>query len=155
MKYFYERLCISILLGMFLDVKLIGGEPTLQPTSVYSCPNEIVDFTCWDSQVHVLEWIVEPYIPEVDGLVYAAQLDTESSSMNRSDIFFSKVINISRRTQAVADLTISIRIKTSGVDNVTVVKCRSLLDRQEFEATSTIYIAGFTVYLSCTNNIVS
>ena len=101
---------------------------------------------------------MELYIPEVDGLVYAAQLipqDAQSFSINRSDIFFSKLINMSRRTQAVADLTISIQIKTSGVDNMTVVKCRSLLDTQEFEATSTIYIAGFTIYLSCTNNIVS
>ena len=145
MKYLYELLYMSILLGMFLDVELIGGEPTLQPTSVYSCPNEAVDFICGDNQINTLEWIVEPYIPEADGLLYAAQLDTESFSINRSDIFFSKLLNVSRRMQAVADLIISIRIKTSGVDNGTVVKCRSQLDRQEFLSTSIVYIAGFTV----------
>ena len=44
--------------------------PTLQPSSYHACPNDSVTFTCHDSQIYEISWIVELYIPEN----YIAQL---------------------------------------------------------------------------------
>ena len=30
----------------------------------YSCPNETVTYTCHDSQVKIIYWVVEPYVTE-------------------------------------------------------------------------------------------
>ena len=54
--------------------------PTLQPSSYHACPNDIVTFTCHDSQIYEISWILEPYIPE-NLIKYVAQLaETEAGS---------------------------------------------------------------------------
>ena len=122
-----------------------GQLPNLHPMSVHTCQNRTVAFTCSGTKVNGIEWIVEPYIPETDGLQYNTQFlpdDAQPFSMNRTDMFFSQLLNITWTSDTTADMNISIQIRTFGVTNGTSVICRALVGREEFESTSTIYFPG-------------
>ena len=50
-------------------ILLLCGQPTLEPLSLYVCPNETAVFSCRDRQVRKIVWIAEPYIAKESPLV--------------------------------------------------------------------------------------
>ena len=67
-RLFKCRFLIQCLLG-------VSGQSTLQPAIVHSCPNEtVIIFTCFGRQAMIMDWIMVPYIPEVDAKSFVAAL---------------------------------------------------------------------------------
>ena len=60
--------------------KLVDNQ--IQPAIVHSCPNETVTFTCFGRQAMIMDWIMVPYIPEVDAKSFVAAL-----AVNNRDAF--------------------------------------------------------------------
>ena len=88
----------------------------------YSCPNETVTFTCNGSQVEAMDWIVENYVPEDDEHVYIVAFLNEPT-INHTRFIPSKVTNISKRNESVADMEISLTVQSFGVQNETKITC--------------------------------
>ena len=57
---------VSLCSGIFC------GQPSLRQLICYSCPNKTVTYTCHDTQVKFIKWVVEPYVPESDPIIFAA-----------------------------------------------------------------------------------
>ena len=85
MKPFYQHiLCIGFLLegelvrtvlqehSQFIFSVVSCGQPSLRPLMYYSCRNEAVTYTCHDSQVKIIQWVVKPHVPESDPIIFAA-----------------------------------------------------------------------------------
>ena len=145
------RSCIIQLLafkGIFYPV--IAGEPAaLRPLSIYSCPNdESVTFTCSGNQLSVIEWSVKPYFSDTDGDLSYIPLRLMNdpgpqirSSSNNTFLDYSELTNFSRIDEAIANMTTSLTVKTSGVRNETNIIC-ILVGYERLFLNATIYFAS-------------
>ena len=121
----------------------ISGRLILQPTVFYSCPNEAVTFTCHDSQINTMTWRAEPYITEKNAIRYSAtRKGLPLYIMNHSSQFFSSLIYVTRHSQSM-DLTTSLTVNTSGLENHTTITCRTVANTTYSSSASAILsVAG-------------
>ena len=127
---------------------VIAGEPAaLRPLSIYSCPNdESVTLTCSGNQLSVIEWSVKPYFSDTDcdlsyiplRLMNDPGPQTRNSSNNT---FYSELTNFSRIDEAIANITTSLTVTTSGVRNETNIMC-ILVGYERLFLNATIYFAS-------------
>ena len=115
----------------------------------YSCPNETVTYTCNDSQVKIIQWIVEPYVPESDPIIFAASQSVSpegNEPLSRTPVLatLTSVMNKRRNNVSawIADMTTTLTVNTSEVENKTNITCQTQRGI-DFPSTSTfLYIAG-------------
>ena len=86
----------------------------------YSCPNEIVTYICHDSQVKIIKWIVEPYVPESDPIIFAAGQTVSplgNELLNRTPVFatLTSVMN-KRGSGQMVDMTTTLTVNISKVE---------------------------------------
>ena len=128
---------------------ILCGQPSLRPLMYYSCPNKRVTYTCHDSQVKVIQWTVEPYIPKGDPIIFSAhQSDVTEGSVpvNRTPAVATLTSVINRREESgSADMTTTLTINSSEVENKTSITCTTQRGI-EFSSSSTyLYIAGWSI----------
>ena len=96
------------------------------------------------------QWF-EPYITAFDPIRYAAStapLDLGSPPINRTNHFYSSLINITQynMTTRSGDLTTSLIVITDGLENGTNIACQTTRKRNmiisKSTSTSTIYFSG-------------
>ena len=99
----------------------------------YSCPNETVTHTCHDSQVKNIKWVVEPYVPESDPIIFAASITVSpegSEPLNRTPVIAILTSVMNRRGNNVsgwmADMTTTLTFNTAEVENKTNITCQTL-----------------------------
>ena len=119
---------------------------------IYSCPNGNITFTCQDNSVSSMERRVEPYFTEKGYLTikYVSQRlavnDTGTYPMNRSDVVFTHLINITRINTYVADMTSTLTIVTSGVTNGTKIQCQTVKGRDIPLSSTFLYLSGIIIW---------
>ena len=137
---------------IFFTSGIFCGQPTLRPSTHYSCPNEIVTFTCHGSQVKNIQWIVEPCIPETDPIIFAVDQTTTSEGnepLNRTQVFSATLINVTNKSGNDtigwrADMTITLTVNTTDdVNNKTNITCRAQIGIDFFSNSAFLYIAGW------------
>ena len=105
------------------------GQPTLEPTSLYVCPNETAIFTCQDRQIELMTWKVESHIEErpIECLIGLIEEDVELPiKCFDSDDVCAVLTNIANRSEdyLLADMTVNltlhnIRSKSAKISKVT------------------------------------
>ena len=166
MKSFYQHLlCIGFLLeGKFARAKVVStasyiylclgifcGQPSLRPLMYYSCPNETVTYTCHDSQVKSINWIVEPYVPESDPIIFAASLTVTPHGiepLNRPPVLATLTSLMNKRGNDVsgwmADMTTTQSLtNTAKVENKTNITCQTQKGIHFLSNSTFLYIAGY------------
>ena len=113
------RFLIQCLLG-------VSGQSTLQPAIVHSCPNGTVLFTCFGRQAMIMDWIMVPYIPEVDAKSFVAALavnNRDAFTFTYTDFISSKLTNLTGYENRKADMTITLTIQPIDEMNGTNITC--------------------------------
>ena len=87
--------------------------------------------TCHDSQVKIIKWIVEPYVPESDPIIFAASQTVSpegSEPLNRTPVIATLTSLMNRRGNNVsgwmADMT-TLTANTAKVENKTNITCQT------------------------------
>ena len=164
MKSFYQHLlCIGLLLeGKFARAKVVStvsytvlcsgifcGQPSLRPL-MYSCPNETVTYTCHDSQVKSINWIVVPYVPESDPIIFAASQTVSplgNEPLNRTPVLATLTSVMNKRGNDVsgwmADMTTTLTVNTTEVENKTNITCQTQKGIHFLFNSTFLYIAGY------------
>ena len=117
----------------------------------YSCPNETVTYTCHDSQVKIIQWVVEPYVPESDPITFdASQTVSPEGSEPISRTPFNLLATLTSLMNKrgnnvsgwIADMTTTLTVNTAEVENKTNITCQTQRGI-DFASNSTfLYIAG-------------
>ena len=113
--------------------------------------NETVTYTCHDSQVKIIKWIVEPYVPESDPIVFAASQTVSPEGnvpLNRTPVFATLTSFMNKRGNDVsgwmADMTTTLTVNTAEVENKTNVTCQTQKGIHFLCNSSFLYIAGYS-----------
>ena len=116
----------------------------------YSCPNETVRYTCHDSQVKIIKWVVEPYVPESDSIIFTASLtvSTEGNESHyRTPVLGTLTSVMNRRGNDVsgwmADMTTTLIVNTAEVENKTNITCQTQKGINFLSNSTFLYIAGY------------
>ena len=117
---------------LILCLGIFCGLPSLRPLMYYSCPNETVTYTCHDSQVKIIKWIVEPYVPESDPIIFAASLIVSPEGMeplSRTPVLATLTSVMNKRGNNMsgwmADMTTTLTVNTAEVENKTNITCQT------------------------------
>ena len=134
--YHFSYICVH--------VGVVYGLPTLHPSVHYACPNDVVTYTCRETQVYEINWIVEPHNPRMHPIRYT--YNQHLLLINRTNHFFASltnVTNINIMEERVADMTTSLTVVTDGLKNGTIITCLTVTgDLRVSSSSSSLYIAG-------------
>ena len=140
------RLYLQFLILSYVQVfsGIFCGQPSLRPLMYYSCPNETVTYTCHDTQVKNIKWVVEPYVPESDPIVTVSPEGTEP--LNRTPVlaFLTNVMNKRNESGWMADMTTTLTVNTAEVENKTNITCQTQKGIHFLSNSTFLYIAGYT-----------
>ena len=96
----------------------------------YACPNETVTYYCRDSQVKIIQWTVEPFIPRSDPITFAASESVSaagSKSINRPPALatLTSLINktCNNDSGCTADISTTLTVNITEVENKTNITC--------------------------------
>ena len=116
----------------------------------YSCLNETVTYTCHDSQVKIVKWVVEPYVPESDPIIFAASLTVSpegSELLNRTPVLATLTSVMNKRgnnmSGCMADMTTTLTVNTTEVENKTNITCQTQKGIHFLSNSTFLYIAGY------------
>ena len=116
-----------------------------------SCPNEIAAYTCHDSQVKIIKWIMEPYVPESDPIIFAASITVTPEGrapLSRTPVLAILTSVMNRRGNNVsgwmADMTTALIVNTAEVENKTNITCQTQKGINFLSHSTILYIAGYT-----------
>ena len=116
----------------------------------YSCPNETVTYTCRDTQVKNVKWVVEPYVPESDPIIFAASLTVSplgNEPINRTPVLATLTSVMNKRGNNVsgwmADMTTTLTVNTAEVENKTNITCQTQKEINFLSNSTFFYIAGY------------
>ena len=116
----------------------------------YSCPNETVTYTCHDSQVKIIQWIVEPYVPESDPIIFAASQSVSpegNEPVSRTPVLatLTSIMNNYKSeknvSEWIADMTTTLTVNTE-VENKTNITCQTQRGIDFVSNSTFLYIAG-------------
>ena len=89
-------------------------------------------YTCHDSQVKIIQWVVEPYVPESDPIIFAASQTVSpegTEPVSRTPVVAAVTSIMNKRVNNVsgwmADMTTTLTVNTSEVENKTNVTCQT------------------------------
>ena len=102
----------------------VSGQSTLQPAVVHSCPDETVIFTCFGRQAMIMDWIMVPYIPEVDAKSFVAALAVNAFTFTYTDSISSKLTNLTGYENRKADMTVTLTIQPIDEMDGTNITCK-------------------------------
>ena len=119
---------------------VVWGRPYLDPSSFTSCPEPAKLYTCSDGSADVLEWIVDPIVPENESIKFTSNDSINTSNMTSP--FFAQILYIKRADSGVANMTISIKVTTAGLTNGTRITCRATQGMEHYTSYSTFHFAG-------------
>ena len=91
-------------------------------------------------------WVVEPYIPANDPIIYApGQIAPGSYPVNHRGSFVASLTSLNRDSGniQVADLVSDLTVTTGGVANGTRIMCWGYRGNVPSKAFTTIYFAGW------------
>ena len=114
----------------------------------YSCPNETVRYTCHDSQVKNIMWIVEPYVPKSDPIIFAASQTVSpegTEPLSRTPVLATLTSAMNKRGNVsvwMADMTITLTVNTAKVENKTNIVCQTQKGIKFLSNSTFLYIAG-------------
>ena len=114
----------------------------------YSCPNETVTYTCHDSQVRIIQWVVEPYVPESDPITFAASQTvspegTEPVSRTAVLATLTSLMNKRNNTSGwIADMTTTVTVNTAEVENKTNITCQTQRGIDFLSTSTFLYITS-------------
>ena len=131
----------------------VSGQPTLEPPTGHFCPNVNVTYTCHDSQVELMSWSAKHYISGNDvinyspGFIYANN-ETMILIEGTDNHFFSSLTSImfNRHDVTVANITTTLRVITSGLDNGTNITCEICRGIKRSQSSSILYFVGMHNY---------
>ena len=118
----------------------------------YSCPNETVTYTCHDSQVKIIKWIVEPYVPESDPIIFAASQTVSpegTESLSRTPVLATLTSVMNNRGNSVSgwmtDMTTTLAVNTAKMENKTniIILCQTQKGINFLSNSTFLYIAGY------------
>ena len=116
----------------------------------FSCPNETVTYTCHDSQVKHIMWIVEPYVPESDPIIFAASQTVSpegTEPLSRTPVLATLTSAMNKRWNNVsgwmADMTTILTVNTAKVENKTSITCQTQKGIHFLSNSTFLYIAGY------------
>ena len=139
-----SRISVSLCSGVFC------GQPSLRPLMYYSCPNETVTYTCHDTQLKIIKWVVEPYVPESDPIIFAASQTVSpegSEPRNRTPVIATLTSVMNKRGNNVsgcmADMTTTLTVNTAEVENKTNITCQTQKGIHFLSNSTFLYIAGY------------
>ena len=128
---------------------VVSGQLTLEPPTGHFCPNVNVTYTCHGSQVELMSWSAKPYISGNDAINYSpgfiyANNETMIFIEGTDNRFFSSLTSImfNRHDVTVANITTTLRVITSGLDNGTNITCETYRGRNRSRSSSILYFAG-------------
>ena len=99
-----------------------------------TCPGEMVTYTCTVNQGAVLEWIVEPFLPDNDPVQFT-RTDTIGRRFDCNDVtalqcadfnFVATLTDIANPSTSVADVTSTLTFTATSTLNGTVIQCRGV-----------------------------
>ena len=105
----------------------VSGQSNLQPAVVHSCPDETVIFTCFGRQAMIMDWIMVPYIPEVDAKSFVAALavyNRDAFTFTYTDFISSKLTNLTGYENREADMTVTLTIQPIDEMDGTNITCK-------------------------------
>ena len=115
-----------------------------------TCPGERVTYTCTVTQGAVLEWIVEPFLPD-SALIQFTRTDTIGRSFDCNDVtalqcadfnFVATLTDIANPSTSVADITSTLTFTATSTLNGTVIQCRGVTANATPMNSSTHSVAG-------------
>ena len=115
----------------------------------YSCPNETVTYTCHDSQVKNIKWIVEPYVPESDPIIFAASQTVSpegNEPLSRTPVLATLTSVMNKRGNVsvwMADMTTILTVNTAEIENKTNITCQTQKGINFLSNSTFLYIAGY------------
>ena len=116
----------------------------------YSCPNETVTYNCHDSQVKNMKWVVEPYVPESDPIIFTASESVSpegSEPLSRTPVLATLTSVMNEKGNNVsgwmADMTITLTVSTAEVENKTNITCQTQKGSNFLSNSTFLYIAGY------------
>ena len=142
----------AIELLLILFVGFVYGQPTLKPGTDYYCPqvNKTLTFFCNDSQIYLIEWIVEGYIPS-HSIRYLASFGLSQPPIIIGS-FTASLVNVTKRNSFIADIMLTkLIVDVNGLNNGTNITCKTTantLANGEY-ASSVIYFSGLKNYVIC------
>ena len=104
-----------------------------------------MELTCHGIGIHSLLWIVEPYIPTFNPIIYVpGQIAPGSYPVYSRGSFVASLTSIVRDSGniQVADLVSRLSVTTSGVGNGTRVMCWTYRGNVPSKAFTTLYFAS-------------
>ena len=119
----------------------VSGQSTLQPAIVHSCPDETVIFTCFGRQAMIMDWIMVPYIPEVDAKSFVAALAVnkrDAFTFTYTDFISSKLTNLTGYENRKADMTVALTIQPIDEMNEANITCKV----DDLLLFATLFVAG-------------
>ena len=133
---------IVLITHIFIVLYRIYGQTSLQPSVLYICPNNTASISCTGRQITFLEWVMQPYFDESDGLSYVVDLVvnhqmTVATSFNHTRYISSSVKNVTKINGTRADRTVLLTIKPFNVINGTNIICKS-----EITTSGKLFLAG-------------
>ena len=115
----------------------------------YSCPNETVTYTCHDSQVKMIQWVVEPYVPESDPIIFAASHTVSpegTEPVSRTPVLatLTSLMNKSGNIGGgwIADMTTTLTVNTAEVENKTNITCQTQRGIDFLSTSTFLYITS-------------
>ena len=140
-KILYNNAVLNLYHFLYICVGVDYGLPTLGPSVLYVCSNDVVTYTCQETQVYEINWIVEPHIPRMDPIRYT--YNQHPLLINRTDHFFASLTKVTNIEGEVADMTTSLTVVTDGLENGTNITCLTVTgDLKVSISSSSLYIAG-------------
>ena len=146
-KILYNNAVLNLYHFLYICVGVDYGLPILHSSVHYACPNDVVTYTCQETQVYEINWIVEPHIPRMHPIRYT--YNQHLLLINRTDHFFASLTNVTNINMEgrVADMTTSLTVVTDGLENGTIITCLTVTgDLKVSSSSSSLYIAGLVSY---------
>ena len=134
--------CVTLMIASVLG--FVCGQRTLEPGTDYYCPNETVTFTCSDSQIIAILWVV----PDERSIRYVVEQGLYiGQTFNRTNRFSSIITNITNKNGCVADVTTKLTVDTYGLENGISIKCTTYTNNTSHESSSSLlYFPGLKFY---------
>ena len=129
----------------------VSGKLTLEPPTVFFCPDVNVTYTCHDDQVDLMSWSAEPYFTENDilyspGLIY---VNNESvvfiEGTNKNFISSLMTIVYNSDNTEVANITTTLTVITRSLENGTNITCLTNRRLKKSQSFSILYFAGIYI----------
>ena len=93
-------------------------------TGTYACPNDVVTYTCINTQTVSVRWIVTDN--NVD-IAFGINENTEGETKTSGN-FLATLVELANKSDNAADITSTLTLQAEHIENGTVITCDSSTD---------------------------